>query len=132
MRPLPTRAVSCLTVTIALAAPAPARAWGFLGHKAINARAVETLPSELQALFAANADFVGEHAIDPDLSRTDDNPTEAPNHFLDMDAFGTAPPFPEIPRVEADHLARHGKNAVEKGRVPWRVGEVYRQLVDAF
>ncbi len=132
MRLLPTRALPCLTVALALAAPAPARAWGFLAHKAINAKAVERLPPELQALFAGNVDFVGEHAIDPDLWRTDDNPAEAPNHFLDMDAFGKAPPFPEIPRDEAEHLKRNGEKAVEKGRVPWHVGEVYRQLVDAF
>ena len=121
----------CAALAVALS-PAPARAWGFAGHKAINQRAVETLPPELRPLFAANAAWLTEHAIDPDLWRTDDNPTEAPNHFLDMDAFGKAPPFAEIPRDEAEHLRRNGKEAVEKGRVPWRVGELYRQLVDAF
>ena len=43
-----------------------------------------------------------------------------------------APPFPEIPRDEAEHLRRNGEKAVEKGRVPWRVAELYRELVDAF
>lgn len=133
MRLLPRRALLWSGVVLASTlAPAPARAWGFLAHKAINAKAVETLPPELQALFAGNADYVGEHAIDPDLWRTDDNPAEDPGHFLDMDAFGKAPPFPEIPRDEAEHLKRNGEKAVEKGRVPWRVGEVYRRLVEAF
>ncbi|HET8647432.1 MAG TPA: alkaline phosphatase family protein [Vicinamibacteria bacterium] len=122
-----------LWLALALALlPAPARGWGFVAHKAINARAVETLPPELKPLFAANADYVAEHAIDPDLWRLDTNPQEAPNHFLDMDAFGKAPPFAEIPRSEEEHLRRHGAKAVEQGRVPWRVGEVYRQLVRAF
>jgi predicted AlkP superfamily pyrophosphatase or phosphodiesterase len=121
----------CAALAVA-ASPAPARAWGFTGHKEINRRAVETLPPELKPLFSANRDYLSEHAIDPDLWRTDDNPTEAPNHFLDMDAFGKAPPFPEIPRDEAEHKRVHGQLAVDKGRVPWRVGDVYRQLVDAF
>jgi predicted AlkP superfamily pyrophosphatase or phosphodiesterase len=127
------RARLCLALAGALLlAPAPARAWGFTAHKAINQRAVALLPPPLQSLFAANADYLTEHAIDPDLWRTDDNPSEAPAHFLDMDAFGSGPPFPGIPRVEAEHLRVHGAGAVEKGRVPWRVGEVYRDLVAAF
>src|SRR5262245_41187053 len=129
--PRPVLLLPCAALAVAMA-PAPAGAWGFAGHKAINQRAVQTLPPELKPLFAANADYLTEHAIDPDLWRTDDNPAEGPNHFLDMDAFGKAPPFPEIPRDEAEHLRLNGKEAVEKGRVPWRVGELYRQLVEAF
>src|SRR5512134_2202125 len=131
MRPLLLPSRVWLVLALALV-PVPARAWGFIAHKAINATAVETLPPGLKPLFSANRDFVSEHAIDPDLWKTDFNEAEDPNHFLDMDAFGKAPPFPEIPRSEPEHLRRHGAKAVEKGRLPWRVGEVYRQLVDAF
>ena len=116
-----------------LALPAPAGAWGFLAHKAVNRRAVETLPAGLRPLFAANADYLAEHAIDPDLWRASSGEdTEGPNHYLDMDAFGKAPPFPEIPHAEAEHLRVNGPKATEKGRVPWRVAEVYRELVQAF
>lgn len=131
MTRLPSPSRVWLALALALV-PAPVRAWGFIAHKAINGRAVETLPPGLKPLFAANQDYVSEHAIDPDLWKTDFNEAEDPNHFLDMDAFGKAPPFPEIPRSEQEHLRRHGAKAVEKGRLPWRVGEVHRQLVDAF
>jgi predicted AlkP superfamily phosphohydrolase/phosphomutase len=131
MTRLPSAFRLCLVLAMALA-PAPVRAWGFDAHRAINARAVETLPPGLKPLFSANLDYVSEHAVDPDLWRTDFNEAEDPNHFLDMDAFGKAPPFPEIPRSEQEHLRRHGAKAAEKGRVPWRVGERYRLLVDAF
>lgn len=133
-RPTPhrTRALLAAAVAAVLALPAPAAAWGFLAHKSVNRRAVETLPPGLRPLFAANADYLSEHAVDPDLWRASGEETEGPNHYLDMDAFGKAPPFPEIPHVEADHLRVNGPKATEKGRVPWRVAEVYRELVQAF
>lgn len=114
-----------------LLAWAPAAfAWGFAAHRYLNRRAIETLPAPLAALFVANADYLAEHAIDPDLWRAAGKPGEEPNHFLDMDAFGSEP-F-DIPIVEAQHLAKHAADAVSRGRVPWRVAEAYRELVLAF
>jgi predicted AlkP superfamily phosphohydrolase/phosphomutase len=128
-----TRARTTALVLLAVlwaATPREAGAWGFHAHRLINRRAVETLPQPLRAFFARNADFVSEHAVDPDLWRAS-HPEEGPNHFLDLDAFGSAPPF-DIPRDEAAHLAGRGRDAIQKGRVPWRIGEVYRELVAAF
>jgi hypothetical protein len=42
-----------------------------------------------------------------------------------------AAPFAAIPHVESEHLAKFGKDAAAKGRVPWKVGEVYGELVQA-
>lgn len=112
---------------LACALPRPAAAWGFHGHKLVNRRAVGTLPDPLRRVFAANLAYVSQHAVDPDLERAR---SDDPNHFLDMDAFGEYP-FPNIPVVEAELLARFPDGAA-RGRVPWRVGEVYRALVDAF
>ena len=72
-------------------------AWGFTAHRMVTAKAIPLLPPALRPLFAANAAYVVEHAIDPDLWRGAGKPGENPNHFLDMDAFG-AFPFPDIPR----------------------------------
>jgi len=116
---------------LALAAPRPAAGWGFTAHRMVTAKAIGVLPPAMRPLFAGNAPYVVEHAVDPDLWRGAGKPGEGPNHFLDMDAFGGYP-FPDIPRGEAEHLARHGAEAVEKGRLPWRVGEAYRDLVAAF
>lgn len=113
------------------AAPAPPLlAWGFTAHRLVNAAAIETLPDPLRAFFRANADWVSEHAVDPDLWRAVGQDRE-PNHFLDMDAFGP-PSAGLIPKDEAEHLRRHGADAADKGRLPWRVGEAYRDLVAAF
>lgn len=125
-RPIALAAALWLTLS-----PSPAAAWGFTAHRMVTAKAIPLLPPALRPLFERNAAYVVEHAIDPDLWRGAGKAGEGPNHFLDMDAFG-AFPFPEIARNEEEHLGRHGAGAVEKGRLPWRVGEAYRDLVAAF
>lgn len=108
----------------------PAAAWGFAGHRLTTVKATHTLPAELRPLFEGNAAWLAEHALDPDLWRAT-QPGEGPNHYLDCDAFGPYP-FDAIPADEAEHLARHGQKAAQKGRVPWRVAEAYRELVNAW
>jgi predicted AlkP superfamily phosphohydrolase/phosphomutase len=120
-----------LALLLVAALPASSFAWGFAAHRFVNREAIDELPAPLQALFRANADYVAEHAIDPDLWRGAGRPGEDANHYLDLDAFGSYP-FADIPRVEAEHLKRHGAEARAKGRLPWRVAEVYRELVAAF
>lgn len=127
----PRRATAALLLVALLGLPTPSAAWGFAAHRWLNRNAVATLPGPLRALFAANADYLAEHSIDPDLWRAAGDEAEGPNHYLDLDAFG-AYPFDAIPRDEAEHLAKHGPEARERGRVPWRTAEVYRNLVAAF
>lgn len=109
----------------------PAAGWGFTGHRLVNARAVGTLPPELRALFEADADWLAEHGVDPDLWRGAGHEHEAPNHFINLDAF-SQPPFSDVAHDETEHRRRLGARAAEVGRVPWRVGEVYAELVAAF
>jgi predicted AlkP superfamily phosphohydrolase/phosphomutase len=106
----------------------PAGAWGFRGHRMLTRKATATLPPELE-VFRGNAEYLAEHAVDPDLWRETDA-LESPNHFLDLDGFG-AWPFPSVQRDEAEHVRRHGAAARELGRLPWRVDEVYAQMVSA-
>jgi hypothetical protein len=109
--------------------PAPARPWGFSGHRMVAAKAARTLPDPLRRIFLANSDYLAEQSITPDLQRS--GPSD-PDHFLDMDAFGSAYPFESISRVESENVARFGKDITAKGRVPWKIDEVYRGLVQAF
>lgn len=122
---------AALALAALLAWPHSATAFGFAAHRLAHEKAIGTLPPPLRELFAGNAAYLREHAVDPDLWAISGVPGEQPNHYLDMDAFG-AYPFAEIPLSEAEHQARHGKKASSEGRVPWRVGEVYRELVAAF
>ncbi|HEU0107374.1 MAG TPA: alkaline phosphatase family protein [Vicinamibacteria bacterium] len=124
------RRVLPATAALALAlVPAPAGAWGFTGHRLIARKAVGTLPAPLRRVFEANAAYLTEQAITPDLQRS--GPSD-PDHFLDMDAFGGAYPFAAISRVESENVARLGKDITAKGRLPWKIDEVYRGLVQAF
>ena len=93
--------------------------------------ATTALPAPLRELFVGNEAWISEHSIDPDLWVLSGREGELPNHFMNLDAFG-AFPFGDIPLLEADHLARFGDKAGEHGRVPWRVADVYRDLVAAF
>jgi len=120
-----------LVLGVLLALAPRAEAWGFAAHREVTRLAIESLPEPLASLFRRNADYLVEHSIDPDLWRAAGRPGEDPNHYLDLDAFG-AYPFADIPHVEAEHLARHGAAAAAKGRLPWRVAEVQRELVEAF
>ncbi len=119
------RPIAFAALLLTLSPAPPAAAWGFTAHRMVTAKAIPLLPPGLRPLFEGNAAYVIEHAIDPDLWRGAGKAGEGPNHFLDMDAFG-AFPFPDIARNEAEHLARHGADAVEKGRLPWRVGPTCR------
>jgi hypothetical protein len=112
---------------LALSCPAGARAWGTVGHHVVARRAVQTLPEPLRAYFAAHETFLVEHSLDPDRWREAGRPGEGPNHFFDLDAFPG-----EIDRDEAVHLARRGQGSGSKGRAPWRIAEVLRDLADHF
>ena len=49
--------------------PAPAQAWGFAGHRMVARKALGTLPDPLRKAFGANADYLVEQSINPDLQR---------------------------------------------------------------
>jgi hypothetical protein len=114
------------------AAPSPAAAWGFAGHRYIMDQAIPLLPVEIRPFFLANRASIVEHAIDPDLWRTAGWVDEERRHFVDMDAYG-AFPFAALPHVEAEAVAKYGREFVDKnGTLPWRTEEIYGKLVEAF
>jgi hypothetical protein len=119
-------------VTAILAAPQPAHAWGFDGHKFITDRVIPLLPPEIRPFFMRFRDVIVEHSIDPDLWRTAGWDAEFPRHFLDLDAYGPYP-FKELPHDYEQVVQRYGRDFVEKnGLLPWRAQEMYVKLVEAF
>jgi hypothetical protein len=126
------RLTGWLLLVLVVATPRPADAWGFEGHKYIMAAAIPLLPPEIRPFFIANRTSIVEHAIDPDLWRTVGWEQEFPRHFVDMDAYGPYP-FANLPHVEADAVAKYGREFVDKnGTLPWRAEEIYKKLVEAF
>lgn len=128
------RAIAVLLAAVLLVCLAPAQvlAWGFDIHRFVTERAIEALPPELKPFYAKHRVMVVEHSIDPDLWRSAGFEEEPPRHFVDLDAYG-AWPFAALPRDYEQAVAAHGKAFVEKnGTLPWRVREIYDQLVKSF
>ena len=127
----PSRRVGAALALLLLAPCAPrALAWGLPAHGLVNTKAAGTLPQPLRGLFERNVDELRAHSVDPDLWRGAGQDSESRAHYLDLDAFG-AYPFSDIAVDEAEHLRRHGAQAVERGRLPWRAAEQYAALVAA-
>jgi hypothetical protein len=132
------RNVVCAVVAAVLAVlPVSTGAWGVNVHRLITRRALEGLPDSLKPMFDPYRDFVVEHSVDPDMWRTvglrGDLGPEDPNHFLDIDGLGEAPPYTGVPRDHAAFIAKYGAEKAEKaGRLPWRGSEMYGKLVAAF
>lgn len=127
-----TPSIAAAAVLAVLIAPQPARAWGFEAHRFIMDRAIAQLPAEIRPFFEKYRTAIVEHVIDPDLWRAAGWEAEPPRHFLDMDAYG-AFPFSQLPRDYNDAVARYGEEFVRKnGLLPWRTGEIYANLVEAF
>ena len=72
-----------------------------------------------------------ERAVDPDLWRNV-FPEEDPNHFIDLDFFGTYP-FPNLPH-DYDRAVEHwGREVInEQGLLPWRTAEFHGKLQREF
>jgi hypothetical protein len=82
---------AAILAAVILCLPEPTRAWGVDVHRFITKRAIAGLPAGLKPFFTAKADFISEHAVDPDMWRLiglkSDLGDEEPNHFLDIDGL---------------------------------------------
>ncbi len=110
----------------------PAGAWGFFGHRIINQVAVYNLPAPMQAFYYRHLPELVRLSTSPDERRNDD-PSEGPKHFIDMDYYDDLNPFGKLPRKFDDATAKFTADTVRKyGTVPWVVLETKNNLVEAF
>jgi len=122
------------SIALALvAAPRPAQAWGYVGHRLIMSRAIDLLPPALKPFFEHFRSEVVVRAVDPDVWRTagweDD-----PNHFIDygVPEYGDFP-FAALPRDYTAALEKFGRATVTRnGMLPWREAEMFGNLRRAF
>ncbi len=104
--------------------------WGFWAHKEINRKAIDVLPKEMRTFFQGNADYLSEHAIDPDQRRYKDE-NEGFYHYIDIDRYG-AYPFSALPHDYQAAVEKFGVGFVKKnGLVPWRIADFVHQLKEA-
>jgi hypothetical protein len=109
----------------------PCFCWGFYAHRKINYYAVFLLPPEMMVLYKPYADFLMEHAIDPDKRRYAVT-AEGPRHYIDIDRYG-AYPYDSLPRKWNDAVAKYSEDSLlAHGIVPWWVNTMLYRLTDAF
>ncbi len=106
--------------------------WGFPTHQMIAEKAAENLPdSPFKAFALENRQLLKEQAIYPD-QRRDNDPLEGPNHYIDFEMYGIhdhkAKEF-ENGFPEPKGLVEGKQESYVKGRVPWRIEELYDRLV---
>lgn len=122
-----------LVVTLlTLLVPRSSAAWGFDVHRFIMDRAIDLVPPEIREFYRKHRVYLVEHSIDPDLWRNAGFTEEPPRHFLDLDAYGPYP-FSGLPHDYAAAVKKFGAETITKnGMLPWRAGEIYGRLREAF
>ncbi len=126
------RLIVALALLLSVLVPAnESIGWGFWAHKQIHRRAVQAMPEPVAAFFKEYSTFLIEHAIDADDRRRID-PTEAEQHFIDIDRYGSYP-FPELPRRFEEAVKKYTLDTVRaNGVLPWRIVAFSDSLTRAF
>jgi hypothetical protein len=105
--------------------------WGFYGHKKINNYAVFLLPPQMLVLYKPNAEFLTEHAVDPDKRRYL-LPQEGARHFIDIDHYGKYP-YNDLPRKWNEAVAKFTEDSLRMNGIgPWWVQIMLQRLTTAF
>lgn len=108
--------------------------WGFEGHRAINRKAIYSLPPEMFGFYKIHLDYLEEHSVDPDKRRYAD-PDEAVRHYIDIDHFVVdgENPFESMPRKWDDAVNKFSEDSLKTyGILPWHITYVTYQLTKAF
>lgn len=105
--------------------------WGFYAHRKINYYAVFLLPPEMMVLYKPYADFLMEHAVDPDKRRYA-LPAEGSRHYIDIDKYGVYP-YDSLPRKWNNAVAKYPEDSLNAhGIVPWWIQTMLYRLTNAF
>lgn len=105
--------------------------WGFFAHRKINYYTIFLLPPEMMVLYKPYADFLMEHAVDPDKRRYA-VPAEGPRHYIDIDRYGIYP-YDSLPRKWNAAVAKFSEDSLNvHGIIPWWINNMLYRLTDAF
>lgn len=105
--------------------------WGFLVHRTLNQLAIYQLPKSIRPFFYEYKDSIARNAPRPDQRRSIDA-TEAPKHFIDIEAFGDSAEW-KMPMNWNDAINKYGKDSLLKyGTLPYQVIMVKNKLTEAF
>jgi len=104
--------------------------WGFRSHRNMHEVAIEGMPLPVRAFFEKYNEFLIEESVAPDVRRRDD-PTEGPNHYVNLDRFGEYP-FDDFPVLYEDAIAKFDADTLfSYGLAVWRVHDWFDSLTVA-
>jgi hypothetical protein len=107
-----------------------ALAWGPPAHRLVNNWAVETLPPEIRGFFAANRQFLIDHANDPAEWMKKDR-YERKRHYLYLDKYGMFP-YLDLPHSFQRAVEKFGSGRINRdGVLPWQIGEYSLRLTNS-
>lgn len=125
----PKRIVAVFTLLLIVG---KASAWGFLGHKLINNRAVFALPPEMFGFYKKHIDYITIHSTDPD-SRRYLIAEEGCRHFMDCDRYEKSAPLDTIPHRWSEAVEKYTEDTLlAHGIVPWHCLAMLSRLTKAF
>lgn len=137
------RTASLAATALLLAAPAPALAWGNMGHRMVGEAAMQGLPATTPAFLRTPQAIrdVGELSREQDRSkgagRIHDHNRDA-GHFIDLDEEGRllgGPAFAPIPPTRAEYekaLQAAGLDSWKAGYLQYSIIDAHQQLVKDF
>ncbi len=105
--------------------------WGFLVHKTVHQSAVYQLPESIAPFFYDNIEKLVADAGRPDTRRNTDS-TEAPRHFIDIEAYGNGAINSMPLEWEAATKIYSKDSLIKYGYVPYQVIFTKEKLVEAF
>ena len=110
---------------------ASAYGWGRQAHRLVNTTAAGIVPYPASAFFAGHHEVLARHSNDPDEWKAVDL-DERRRHYMDIDKLEKPGSFDRIPVRWPDAVKRYGRERLlDAGTLPWRVEDLYRQLVQA-
>ena len=105
--------------------------WGFFAHRQINKHATFTLPPALFSFYKRHLHYITTLAVNPDKRRYVLE-SEAPRHFIDLDAYGPHA-WKNMPRYWSQALAAYPEDLLlEHGTLPWHIFWMKKALTRAF
>jgi hypothetical protein len=105
--------------------------WGSTGHFKINQAASLSYNAQM-IQFNAWTNTLAEHASDADIRKPSD-PTEAPKHYIDIDAYPEFIATGKIPQTLDSVILMHGGAFVyDQGILPWATMVTFDSLRNCF
>jgi len=107
-------------------------AWGSKGHKKISQYFSASLPAEMAFLIPTWTNFVMNHASDADY-RKDEDPDEAPRHYIDIDVYQEFIQTGRIPQTYDSLVMQYGYFfVIDNGILPWATLRTFDSLQKCF